>query len=104
MATWRADGKPDLSGVRRITCGSCTGRVRPTSTTITCATERPTAASRLPPGVSERHWDADGNRPDDAVAFELDFGLAKAMAPVGAMSMSQSMSPTITLPALTQAG
>jgi hypothetical protein len=34
----------------------------------------------------------------------LDFGLAKAMEPTGAMSPSMSMSPTITTPAMTQAG
>ena len=34
----------------------------------------------------------------------LDFGLAKAMDPVGAASPSVSMSPTITTPAMTQAG
>ena len=34
----------------------------------------------------------------------LDFGLAKAMEPVGAMSASVSTSPTITTPAMTQAG
>jgi serine/threonine protein kinase len=34
----------------------------------------------------------------------LDFGLAKAMAPTGAMSTSVSISPTITSPAMTQAG
>ena len=34
----------------------------------------------------------------------LDFGLAKALEPVGAMSSSVSMSPTITTPAMTQMG
>ena len=34
----------------------------------------------------------------------LDFGLAKAMDPTGAMSPLNSMSPTITTPAMTQAG
>ena len=34
----------------------------------------------------------------------LDFGLAKAMGPTAAMAVSVSMSPTITAPALTQAG
>ena len=34
----------------------------------------------------------------------LDFGLAKALEPVGAMSPSLLMSPTITTPAMTQAG
>ena len=34
----------------------------------------------------------------------LDFGLAKAMEPTGVMSASASMSPTITTPAMTQAG
>ena len=42
-------------------------------------------------------------RPDGAVKV-LDFGLAKAMEPTGAMSASVSMSPTITTPAMTQAG
>src|ERR1700694_5334428 len=42
-------------------------------------------------------------RADGAVKV-LDFGLAKAMDPVGAMSASNSMSPTITTPAMTQAG
>src|SRR5947208_12712556 len=41
--------------------------------------------------------------PDGTVKV-LDFGLAKAMAPTGAMSASVSMSPTITTPAMTQAG
>src|SRR5713101_4268619 len=40
-------------------------------------------------------------RPDGAVKV-LDFGLAKAMEPLGAMSSSASMSPTITTPAMTQ--
>ena len=34
----------------------------------------------------------------------LDFGLAKALEPAGAMSASASMSPTITTPAMTRAG
>jgi len=42
-------------------------------------------------------------RPDGAVKV-LDFGLAKAMEPTGAASSSQSLSPTITTPAMTQAG
>src|SRR3979490_1321594 len=42
-------------------------------------------------------------RPDGTVKV-LDFGLAKAMEPAGAMSPSMSMSPTITTPAMTQAG
>ena len=42
-------------------------------------------------------------RPDGTVKV-LDFGLAKAMEPAGAMSPSLSMSPTITTPAMTQAG
>ena len=42
-------------------------------------------------------------RPDGTVKV-LDFGLAKAMEPVGAMSSSASMSPTITTPEMTQAG
>jgi len=42
-------------------------------------------------------------RPDGTVKV-LDFGLAKAMEPSGASSVSQSLSPTITTPALTQAG
>ena len=42
-------------------------------------------------------------RPDGAVKV-LDFGLAKAMEPVGGSSPSMSMSPTITTPAMTQAG
>jgi len=42
-------------------------------------------------------------RPDGTVKV-LDFGLAKAMEPTGAMSASASMSPTITTPAMTQAG
>ena len=40
----------------------------------------------------------------DGTVKVLDFGLAKAMEPVGAMSASDSMSPTITTPAMTQAG
>jgi len=42
-------------------------------------------------------------RPDGTVKV-LDFGLAKAMAPVAAMSPGVSMSPTITTPAMTQMG
>ena len=42
-------------------------------------------------------------RPDGAVKV-LDFGLAKAMEPTGAMSPNVSQSPTITTPAMTQAG
>ncbi len=42
-------------------------------------------------------------RPDGTVKV-LDFGLAKAMEPTGALSASVSMSPTITTPAMTQAG
>ena len=34
----------------------------------------------------------------------LDFGLAKAMEPTGGSSPSVSLSPTITTPAMTQAG
>jgi serine/threonine protein kinase len=42
-------------------------------------------------------------RPDGSVKV-LDFGLAKTMEPAGAMSAGWSMSPTITSPAMTQAG
>ena len=42
-------------------------------------------------------------RPDGTVKV-LDFGLAKALEPAGAMSANVSMSPTITTPAMTQAG
>jgi hypothetical protein len=42
-------------------------------------------------------------RPDGTVKV-LDFGLAKAMEPTGAASPSVSQSPTITTPAMTQAG
>ena len=42
-------------------------------------------------------------RPDGTVKV-LDFGLAKAIAPVAAMSPSASISPTITTPAMTQMG
>src|SRR5471030_2233365 len=41
---------------------------------------------------------------EDGTVKVLDFGLAKAMEPTGAMSASVSMSPTITTPAMTQAG
>ena len=41
---------------------------------------------------------------DDGTVKVLDFGLAKAMDPGGASSGSASMSPTITTPAMTQAG
>ena len=40
----------------------------------------------------------------DGTAKVLDFGLAKAVEPVAAMSSSQSMSPTITTPAMTELG
>ena len=42
-------------------------------------------------------------RPDGTVKV-LDFGLAKAMEPVSTMSPDLAMSPTITTPAMTQAG
>ena len=42
-------------------------------------------------------------RPDGTVKV-LDFGLAKAMEPTGVASPSVSQSPTITTPAMTQAG
>jgi len=42
-------------------------------------------------------------RPDGTVKV-LDFGLAKALEPAGALSSSVSMSPTLTTPAMTQAG
>ena len=42
-------------------------------------------------------------RPDGTVKV-LDFGLAKAMEPAAGSSPSVSMSPTITTPAMTQAG
>ena len=42
-------------------------------------------------------------RPDGVVKV-LDFGLAKAIEPVAAMPVSSSLSPTITTPAMTQAG
>ena len=41
---------------------------------------------------------------DDGTVKVLDFGLAKALEPPGAVSGSVSMSPTITSPATTQAG
>src|SRR6202158_5975944 len=40
----------------------------------------------------------------DGTGKVLDFGLAKAMEPGGAISASASMSPTITTPAMTQGG
>jgi serine/threonine-protein kinase len=40
----------------------------------------------------------------DGTVKVLDFGLAKALEPAGAMSASVSMAPTITTPAMTQAG
>jgi eukaryotic-like serine/threonine-protein kinase len=40
----------------------------------------------------------------DGVVKVLDFGIAKAVEPVAAMSLSSSLSPTITTPAMTQAG
>jgi serine/threonine protein kinase len=40
----------------------------------------------------------------DGTVKVLDFGLAKAMEPTGAMSPNVSQSPTITTPAMTQAG
>jgi serine/threonine protein kinase len=40
----------------------------------------------------------------DGTVKVLDFGLAKAKEPMGAMSPSASMSPTITTSAMTQAG
>jgi len=42
-------------------------------------------------------------RPDGTVKV-LDFGLAKAREPTGAASANAAMSPTITTPAMTQAG
>jgi serine/threonine-protein kinase len=42
-------------------------------------------------------------RPDGTVKV-LDFGLAKTMEPAGALSPGQSRSPTVTSPAMTQAG
>ena len=42
-------------------------------------------------------------RPDGTVKV-LDFGLAKAMEPMSAMSPGMSQAPTITTPAMTQAG
>jgi serine/threonine protein kinase len=41
---------------------------------------------------------------EDGTVKVLDFGLAKAMEPAGAMAPSASMSPTITSPAMTEAG
>jgi serine/threonine protein kinase len=40
----------------------------------------------------------------DGTVKVLDFGLAKATAPAGALSPNLSQSPTITTPAMTQAG
>src|SRR5450759_3271377 len=40
----------------------------------------------------------------DGTVKVLDFGLAKAMEPTAGSSPSMSMSPTITTPAMTQAG
>src|SRR4029077_7694397 len=40
----------------------------------------------------------------DGMVKVLDFGLAKAMEPAAGSSSSVSMSPTITTPAMTQAG
>ena len=40
----------------------------------------------------------------DGMVKVLDFGLAKAMEPAGAVSPNLSMSPTISTPAMTQAG
>jgi Tol biopolymer transport system component len=40
----------------------------------------------------------------DGMVKVLDFGLAKAMEPTGAMSPNVSQSPTLTTPAITQAG
>jgi serine/threonine protein kinase len=42
-------------------------------------------------------------RPDGTVKV-LDFGLAKAIEPAGAQAANQSLSPTLTTPAMTQAG
>jgi Tol biopolymer transport system component len=41
---------------------------------------------------------------EDGTVKVLDFGLAKAMEPAGVISPSQTMSPTITAPAMTQMG
>jgi serine/threonine protein kinase/Tol biopolymer transport system component len=41
---------------------------------------------------------------EDGTVKVLDFGLAKALEPAGATSVSVSISPTITSPAMTQAG
>jgi serine/threonine-protein kinase len=41
---------------------------------------------------------------DDGTVKVLDFGLAKAVVPVAAISSNQSLSPTITTPAMTQMG
>jgi eukaryotic-like serine/threonine-protein kinase len=40
----------------------------------------------------------------DGTVKVLDFGLAKAMDPVGVVSSSHSISPTITTPAMTAMG
>src|SRR5471032_19971 len=41
---------------------------------------------------------------EDGTVKVLDFGLAKALEPSGALSASASMSPTLTTPAMTQMG
>jgi serine/threonine-protein kinase len=41
---------------------------------------------------------------EDGTVKVLDFGLAKAVVPVAAISSNQSLSPTITTPAMTQMG
>ena len=41
---------------------------------------------------------------EDGTVKVLDFGLAKAMEPAASSSSNPSMSPTITSPAMTQAG
>ena len=59
-----------------------------------------------PPRTEDGHLERRLSAADlaDCTVTVLDFGLAKAMEPTGAMSMSNSMSPTITTPAMTQAG
>ena len=47
---------------------------------------------------------ANGKLRPDGVVKVLDFGLAKALEPTGAMSPGMSQAPTITTPAMTQAG